>query len=153
MLTKEEMKEVFSNRKYIVEDIAKEENWFFFTKDEIHYEVQIDIDKDNPNNKILAILCPCMGKVGEEHGYLLEQAVDLIKKNLKDEGIEQYQLNYHPEDCSIASCMMIYYENYSKEDLDNAIASAFEIDDLVNEVIQRNIMSWIEASEFKNLED
>lgn len=41
MLTKEEIMEVFSGRGCQVEDKAKDENWFFYTREGIHYEVQI----------------------------------------------------------------------------------------------------------------
>lgn len=143
MLTKEEIMEVFSERGCKVEDRAKDENWFFYTREGIHYEVQIDIDKENPDNKIFVILCPCMGKVDERHGYLLERAVNMMKKSLKDGGVDQYQLDYHPEDCTADSCMGIYYQDYSRQDLDRSIVSAFELDDYVNEVISKSIRFWL----------
>ena len=147
MLTKEEIMEVFSGRGCKVEDKAKDENWFFYTREGIHYEVQIDVDKEDPAKKIFVILCPCMGKVDEIHGYLLEQAVNMVNKSLKDGGIDQFQLDYHPEDCTADSCMGIYYRDYSKQDLDRALDSAFKLDDYVNEMISKAIQYWISGED------
>ncbi|MBQ0080786.1 MAG: hypothetical protein KBS95_04485 [Alistipes sp.] len=139
MLTKEEIMEVFLEVGCKIENQAKDENWFFYTREGIHYEVQIDIDTKNPDNKIFVILCPYMGKVDKMHGYLLACTINMIKRNLKDRGIDQYQLDYDSEDCTAYCCMAIYYKDYSKQDLHRAIVSAFKLDDYVNEVISNNI--------------
>lgn len=129
--------EVFSGRGCTVEDEAKDENWFFYTRDGFHYEVQVDVDRNRPDRKLLIIICPYMGKVEERHGHLLERAVNMMKEDLKNEDIDNYQLNYNPDDCSLDACIGIYYENCSKQDLDRKLASTFELDDRVNDVMAK----------------
>lgn len=147
MLTKKEIMEVFSGRGCTVEDEAKDENWFFYTRDGFHYEVQVDVDRNRPDRKLLIIICPYMGKVEERHGHLLERAVNMMKEDLKNEDIDNYQLNYNPDDCSLDACIGIYYENCSKQDLDRKLASTFELDDRVNDVMAKNLRSWLRAEE------
>lgn len=146
MLTKKEIMEVFSARGCAVEDKVKDENWFFYTREGIHYEVQVDVDKESQDHKFFVIMCPCMGKVEAKYGHLLERAVNMMKKDLEDENIDQYQLDYNPEDCSVDSCMAIYYTTSTKQDLDKALISAFEFDRQVNDVITKNVTSWVRAA-------
>lgn len=148
MLTKKEIMSAFSAIGCDVEDRKIEENWFFFTKNDIHYEVQIDVKWNNPDTKYLAILCPVMEMVNEKkYGYILEHAVKMLQDDLKERGIDQYQVNYDPDECCADSCAIMSYSNRTYEQLCNALESFFIFDTNVNETIQKNVIAGVNAME------
>lgn len=148
MLTKKEITSAFSAIGCDVEDRKIEENWFFFTKNDIHYEVQIDVEWNNNDAKYLAILCPVMGMVSEKkYGYILEHAVKMLQDDLKERGIDQYQVNYDPDECCADSCAIMSYSNRNYEQLCDALESLFIFDANVNETIQKNVIAGVNAME------
>lgn len=145
MLTKTEIMGAFSKVGCNVEEPKAEENWFLFTKDQIHYEVQIDVEWDDPDDKYMAILCPTMGKVQKKYGHILEHAVEMLQADLMEQGINQYQVNYEPDECSVDSCGIMAYGTRNFEELCNSLDSFFIFDANVNETIQKNVVACINA--------
>lgn len=147
MLTKTEIMGAFSKVGCNVEEPKAEENWFFFMKDQIHYEVQIDVEWDDPDDKYMAILCPAMGKVQKKYGHILEHAVEMLQADLKEQGINQYQVNYDPDECCVDSCGIMAYGTRNFEELCNSLDSFFFFDADVNETIQKNVIAGVNAME------
>lgn len=147
MLTKTEIMGAFSKVGCNVEDPKSEENWFFFTKNDIHYEVQIDIEWDDPDDKYMAILCPTMGEVQKKYGHILEHAVEILQADLMEQGINQYQVNYDPDEYCVDSCGIMAYGTRNFEELCNSLDSFFVFDANVNETIQKNVVAGVSAME------